>query len=125
MSSGLDALMASAEYAVPDTRLLPVVMALPPSLAMVEVVVFDNDLGIEVLQEPANGGRDGEVNAKTAMAEDLGESDILMADPPLVEAHREADKLERKESHDGDADHIEEFLLVVGVRRQKGIRVLG
>lgn len=55
------------------------------------------------------------MQAQTAVAQHFREGDILVTEPPLVEAERQAHELETEVGSHGDADHIEEFLFVVCV----------
>ena len=55
------------------------------------------------------------MQAQTAVAQDLGEGDVLVAEPPFVEAEGEAHKLETEVSGHRDTDHVEKFLFVVCV----------
>lgn len=121
----LDAPITSAENTIPETRLLAVVVTLPPALAVVQVVVFNNDIAVEHLQQPAHSRGHGQVDADAAMTEDLGEGNVLVADPPFIEAHRQANKLKREVGHQRDAHHVEKLLLVVCVGGEEGVRVLG
>ena len=49
----LDTLMARAKDLVPQASLLAIVMTLPPSFAVVEVMILNDNLGIHPLQQPA------------------------------------------------------------------------
>jgi hypothetical protein len=45
--SGLNAIGASSEYPIPQASLLAVVVGLLPAFAMMKVVVFNYELGVE------------------------------------------------------------------------------
>lgn len=124
-SHRLDALMTGPEDPVPQPGLLAVVVAPAPPLPMMQVVVLDDDLRAQRLQQPAQRRRHGQVQTQAAVAEDLGEGDVLVADPPLAEAHGEAREAQGEVGHERDADHVEELLLVVGVGGEERVRVLG
>lgn len=49
----LNAWVAGAEDAVPETSLLAVVVALPVAFAVVKIVVLNNDIPAKVVQQPA------------------------------------------------------------------------
>ena len=117
--------MDGAKDAIPKTALLSIVVALPPTLAMVKVMVLDDDFGVQHLQDPAESGRYSEVDADATVSPDLCKGNILMADPPLVEAHGQAEQLHGEVGHHGHANHVEELLLVVRVGSKEGVRVLG
>ena len=59
------------------------------------------------------------------MSENLGEGDILVADPPVVKAQGDTESAERQEGKEWDDHHVEELLLVVCVGGEKRVRVLG
>lgn len=117
--------MTGSKYPIPKTSLLAVVVALPPPLPMMQVMILNDNLGIEPLHEPAEGRRDGQMQAQTAVPKHLGENNIFMADPPLVEAHRQPQQPQSEVGHHRHPDHIAEFLLVVRVCREQRIGVLG
>lgn len=114
---GLDTVDASAKDAIPDSSLFAIVVALPPSLAMVQVMVLNGKLRPERLKQPAHGCRRCHVYPDTAMAPDLCVGDVLVADPPFVESQRHPDGPEGEVRHEWYADHIEELLFVVRVGR--------
>lgn len=121
----LDPVTASTEDAVPQTGLLAIVVALLPALAVVQVMVFNDELGIEVPEKPAQRGRRRSVSTEPAVAGQLGENNVLVADPPLVETHRHAHELHRDVGHQRDPGDVEELLLQIGVQGQERVRVLG
>lgn len=65
------------------------------------------------------------MDAEAAVAEDFSEGNVLMADPPFVEVEGDAEKLKGEVGHQRDADHIEELLLVVCIRGEQRVGVLG
>lgn len=119
-----DALVACTKESVPQTGLFAIVMAALPPLAVVEVVVLDHEIGIEDLQEPAQRGRGRRIDTETAVAHELGEDDILVADPGIVEAHRQAHEFKGDVGQQGDPDDVEELLLGIGIECEKRVRVL-
>ena len=121
----LDPWVYGAKDAIPKTALLSIVVALPPTLAMVKVMVLDDDFGVQHLQDPAESGRYSEVDADATVSPDLCKGNILMADPPLVEAHGQAEQLHGEVGHHGHANHVEELLLVVCISSEERVRVFG
>lgn len=117
--------MTRAEDAVPEAGLLAVVVALLPALAVMEVVVLDDELGIKESQQPAHGRWRCCVHAEAAVPRKLGKHHELMTDPPLVEAHRETHQLEAEVGQERDSGNVENLLLRIGVERQQWIGVLG
>lgn len=63
------------------------------------------------------------MNAKTTVAQHLGEQDILVTDPSLVKAHGEAQHLHGREAHQRNDNDIKDFLNAVCVQRQHGTRM--
>lgn len=53
--NGLNPITASPKDTIPETSLLAIVIALLPTLAVVQVVVLDDKLGIEITKSPAKG----------------------------------------------------------------------
>lgn len=116
--------MARSKHPVPKTSLLAVVVRLAPSLAVVDIVVFDDELGVKETQQPREGVWRGGVQTETAMAGQFREHHVLVAYPPVVESHWQAHELHREEGHERDAGNIEEFLLLVRVQREQRVGVL-
>ena len=75
-----------SKQAIPHSRLLAVVVALSPSFAVVQVVIFDDQLAVEVLQKESSGAWSGGEDSQAAVSESFGEDDVFVADPPVVEA---------------------------------------
>lgn len=121
----LNARMTSPKNPIPETTLLAVVVALPPALTVVQVMVLDDDLAVEELEEPVESRRRRQMDAKTTVAPDLRERNVLMAHPQLIKAHGQANAFQGKVGHHGDADHVEEFLPVVCIRGEEGVGVFG
>lgn len=117
--------MASAEHAVPQTSLLAVVVRLSPALPVVDVMVLDDQLGVEHSQQPREGVGGRSMQTQTAVARQLGEHHVLVAHPPVIEAHGQAHELEREERQQRDTGDIEELLLVVGVQGEQRVGMLG
>ena len=122
---GLNPITAGTEDTVPKTSLLAIVVRLLPALAVVQIVVFDDQLCVEVAKEPAKSRGRASVNTKTGVACKLSVHDVLVADPPLVETHRETHQFHGEERGQRDTGDVEEFLLQVGVQGEQGVRVLG
>lgn len=119
----LDPGVDGAKDAIPKTALLSIVVALPPTLAMVKVMVLDDNLSIQHLQDPAESCRYSEVDADATVSPDLCKGNILMTDPPLIEAHGQTEELHGEVGHHGHANHVEEFLLVVRIGSEEGVGV--
>lgn len=47
--------MTGPENPIPESSLLPVVMALAPALPMMEIMVFNDDLRTKELKQPGHG----------------------------------------------------------------------
>nr|POE49587.1 hypothetical protein CFP56_50504 [Quercus suber]POF20065.1 hypothetical protein CFP56_52314 [Quercus suber] len=122
---GLDALVARAEQPVPEAGLLAIVVALLPALAVMEIVILDDELAVDQLQQPRGRAGGDDVHANTAVAKRFGEQQELETHPAVVEAHREAHELEHAVGEKRDTDHLDEFLLRVGVGGKHGVGVLG
>ena len=58
------------------------------------------------------------------MAENFCKSDVLMADPPLIESKRQTDELQTEVGHKRHSNHVEKFLLVVGISGKERVGVL-
>lgn len=121
----LDAVVASSKNSVPKTGLFAVVVALSPALAVVDIVVFDDQLCIENPQQPGECRGWCGVEAKTTVSSELGKHDILVADPPVVEAHGQTHELEGEVGHQRNASNVEEFLFMVRVEGKQWVGVLG
>ena len=117
--------MASSKDAVPKAGLFAVVVALSPALAVVDVVVFDNQLRIEHPQQPGERRGGCSVEAKTTVSSKLGKHDIMVADPPVVEAHGQTHEFEGEVGHQRNASDVEEFLFMVRVEGKQWVGVLG
>lgn len=59
------------------------------------------------------------------MAEDFGKGNVLVADPPVVEAQGDTEDVEGSPGHERYDNHVEKFLLVVGECGQESVWVLG
>lgn len=53
---------------------------------MVQVVIFDDQLAVEVLQKERGGAWSGGEDSQAAVSKSFGEDDVFVADPPVVEA---------------------------------------
>lgn len=88
-------------------------------------MVLDNKFGVEHLKQPREGVRRGSVNAQATVASQFGEHNILVAQEPLVETHREAHQFHGPIGQQRNTRDIEEFLFGIGVEGQQWVRVLG
>lgn len=59
VSGRLDAGIAGSEDAVPNARLLAVVVTLSPALTVVQVVILDDDFHVQALEQPGKGRGNG------------------------------------------------------------------
>lgn len=64
------------------------------------------------------------MQSESAVSGQLGKDDVLVADPPLVEAHRQAHHLQAEVGHEGNAGNVEELLLSVGIQGEQRVGVL-
>nr|POE65892.1 hypothetical protein CFP56_57582 [Quercus suber] len=124
-SDGFVALVAGAKETVPQPGLFAIVVTLLPALAVVQVMVLSDKLSVEELEQRSGSGRWGDKAADARVTKQFGEDDVLMAQPPIVETHRESDQLHRRPSEKRDDEDVEEFLLVVCVEREERVGVLG
>lgn len=121
----LDPRNPGLEQLIPHPGLLAIVMAILPALAMVQIMVLDNKVHVTQPEQPRPGIDRRGNHPQAAVAQHLREDDVLLADPPLVEAHREPHQLHREVRDERRADDIDELLHRVRVRGQQRIRVLG
>jgi len=89
-----------------------------------EIMVFYDQFRASHPQEPSQRRRGGSKHAQAAVTKELGEDDVLVADPPLVKAHRHTHQLHRPPSHERDAKYVEDLLLCIGVQCQEWVGVL-
>lgn len=88
-------------------------------------MIFNDQLSIEQSQQPVERVRRRGNDTQTTMARQLGEDDILVADPPFIKAHWKPHELHGEVRQEWDSSNIEELLLDIGIERQQRIRVLG
>ena len=122
---GLDAVAAGAEDAVPQARLLAVVAALAPALAVVEVVVLEHKVAVDHLQEDGRDAGGRGAHADAGVAESFREDEVLVANPPVIKAHGEAHQLEHGVGGQGHEGDLDDLLLCVGVGGHQRVGVLG
>lgn len=65
------------------------------------------------------------MEAETAVSSELGEHDILVAHPPVVEPHGQTHQFEREVGQQRNSGDVEEFLFMVRVEGEQRIGVLG
>ena len=82
---------------------------------MMQIMIFDNQFTARKPHEPGDGTRWCGTNSESAVAECLGENDVLVANPPFVEAHGKSHQFHGCVSGEWADDDVEEFLLVVCV----------
>lgn len=112
------------EEAIPNASLFTIVMTRLPALAMVKIMVLNHQFHITQSQQPGPRIHRSRFHAKTTVAQNLREYNILLANPPLVKAHGEPHRFHRAVCHQRDTDKVEELLHCVCVCGQEGIRVL-
>lgn len=117
----LNALRLRAKDRVEQSTLFAVVVALLPSSAMMQVVVFNDELHIEVLEERCDGQRWRTEGAQPAVSKQFDENDVFITDPRLVKAHWHAHALAGVEGKHWDDDNVEKLLPAIGVQRQQRI----
>lgn len=123
VSSTLDPVLACPKDRVPEPGLFAVVPTRLPSLAMVEIVVFNNKFAVEQLKQPTQrAGRSG-MQAEATVTSKLSKHNVLVTDPPLIKAHRHAHQLHCEIGSDRDTEDVEELLLMVGVESEQRVRV--
>ena len=107
------------EQCVPELRLLPVIPTLPVSLAMMQIVVFDDQLTPKETQHERRKPGSDSIHAQAGMSHNLREQDKRLADPPIVESHRQT-KTEphSKIREQRDEDDLGEFLLDIRETRE-------
>lgn len=104
---------------VPKPRLLSIITTLPPSLAVVQIVIFNNQLAVNIAQHERRYPRSNGVHAQARVAHDLAEENVRLADPPVVEGHRESEgEFGREVGQQRDDDDFDELLLYVGEARE-------
>ena len=87
----LDALYpwrTSTKNAIPDASLLSVVKAVLPAPAMMHIVVFDDQFGVEHSHQPRCKIWRCCMQAKATVARDFREHNVVLTDNPLVKPHR-------------------------------------
>lgn len=105
--------------------MLSIVTALAPAVTMVQVVVLNGNLGLEHAQNREERRRCRGVYAEATVAPYLEIRHVLLANVPLVEAHGDPKHHERQVGQQRHNYHLDHLLLVVGVRGQQWVRVLG
>lgn len=121
----LYALESGAKDRIPEQSLLAIVVALAVSDSVMEIVILRDQFAVEVMEEPCRRGRRRNVETHTAVSEELGEDDVLVANPPVEEAHGKSHQLQGEigdERYDGN---VEDFLFGVGEQSQERCGVLG
>lgn len=115
--------MACSEDAVPKTRLLSVVVALFPAAAVMQVVIFADELAVKILEQPGHGRRRVDVDPQATVAAQFSPDDIIVTDPPLGKAHWKAHKSHGEECYKWNANNVEELLLDIGIESQERRRM--
>jgi len=114
-----------AEDHIPELGLLAVIGGLAVALAVVHVVVLDQQLGVDHPHQGSVGGWRAAENSGARVADELSEDDVGLAEPELVEAHGEAEEFHAGVGEERDDDDVENFLLVVGEEGKERCGVLG
>ena len=87
------------------------------------MVLYDEFAVEEPEEESEYVGRRG-VQAQARVPRNLSKDNVLMANPPLVKAHRESHSLHREICHQRDTGDVEDLLLKVGVQSEQRVGVL-
>lgn len=88
-----------------------------PALSVVKIMVFNRQVCTEQRQEVCRETWRRTGDAQTAVSNGLGEDDILVTQPPIVECHWQTHQLqctEREQRHECNLNH---FLLGICIRR--------
>src|SRR4051794_23307250 len=101
---------ASAKYPIPNACLLAIVMALLPSLTMMQIMVLDHQLCIKHSHQPCQRVRRRSMETKTTMSSKFRKHNIELTNMPFVETHRHTYEFHSEISHQRDPRNIEEFL---------------
>lgn len=115
----------SAKDHIPNLRLLAIVGRLPVSLAMVHIVVLDQQLCVDHPEERSVRRWRTTEDACARVSDKLSEDHVRLAKPELIKAHREAENLHGGIGEQRDDDDVEGFLFVVGEEGEKRRGVLG
>ena len=122
----LNARRRRPEQSVPELRLLPVVAALPPPLAMMQVMIFNDEFTAHKLQHERREARRDGIHAQPRVTHDLCEQNIRLANPPIAEVHRQAEpEPHGKKREQRDDDRFNDFLLGIGEAGENWYGVLG
>lgn len=90
-----------------------------------QIMIFSRELGIEQPQKPVVRRGGHRKDSKTGMPKQLGEEEVVVANPPVVEAHGESQQLHGAICEEWDNGDVEDFLLGVGVEGEEWVGVLG
>lgn len=112
------------EQLIPHPGLLAIVMAVLPPLAMMKIMILNHKLHVAQPQQPRPGIRRRSDHPQTTMTQNLREHHVLLAHPPLVEAHREPHQFQCAVRDKRGADDVDELLHRVRVRGEERIRML-
>jgi len=114
------------EQCVPELCLLPVIAALSVSLTMVQVVIFDDQFTAHKSQRERRKSRRNRIHAQSRVPHNLREQNKRLADPPVVERHRQPEaEPHGKVREQRDEDDLSELLLDIREARQDRDGMLG
>lgn len=113
-----------AKEAVPYPSLLSVIVTLLPALAVVKIMILNNQLHINHSQKPGEWVDRSGLHTQPTMPQELSENDILLADPPFMEAHGESKTFHGSVCDQRDSHNVKEFLNMIGIGCQKRVWVL-
>lgn len=83
-----------AKDLIPESCLLSVIVTLLPPRTVVKIMILNDEFAVEVLKKPRERIGGDKVDAETRMADEFAEDNVLRADPPVVESHRQAHEFE-------------------------------
>lgn len=88
-------------------------------------MILKGELHVEELEQGIDGVWRRQVDAKAAVATSFGVGNVLVADPPVVEAKVDAHGSHRQVCEERDHGNVEQLLGMIGIGRHESIRVLG
>lgn len=114
------------EHSIPEFRLLPVIPTLSVSLAMMQVMILNDQLTTNKPQHKRRQPRRDGIHAQPGMPHNLREQDKRLADPPVVEGHRQPEaEFNGKICQQRHDKHFHHLLLDVRETRQDRDGMLG
>lgn len=132
MSDTLDILLlhfnplsCRAKNSIPKQCLLSIILRLPPSMSMVQIVILGRKFRIEQPQEPVVGRRWNRIDPNARMSEQLSEEKVVVADPPVIEAHGQPHSLQSAVGEEWHNSDVKDLLLSISEEGEKRVGMLG